>query len=427
MVSTGTDITENQYGKYLESRLIFHDENCLAKGYKPDIKDILHREKEIDTLMRDLSKALISVTPRNMLVYGKTGTGKTMLLKVLTEQLEKEAPRYNVKVKTVYVKCDKVSTKVGVVKALIGELAMISNKDIKAFNSFDAYFNKFCALANEFNGQLIIILDEIDKLQEPDIINHFARVKESGDLEKNITIIGITNNVKFDEELDARTKSVLGQRDIVFAPYDANQLRDILNKRAESAFLPGVLDEAVIPLCAAYAAQEHGDARKAIELLMYSGNIAEEQHADKVTEKHVYLAKERKESDKITEFIRTLPTQSKLVLAACISNVSRNPQTYTYTGEIYNLYKQMAQEIGIEILTQRRVTDLLNELSIASLLNVVDRSKGRFGRTKEVTVTVSINTAWNTLMKEDRLKNIKLEHVPDRITDVSQASLREFQ
>ncbi len=103
MVSDGIDPTENQFGKYLESRLIFRDENCLAKGYKPEIKDILHREKEIDTLMRDLSKALINVTPRNMLVYGKTGTGKTMLLKVLTEQLEKEAPRHNVKVKTDYV------------------------------------------------------------------------------------------------------------------------------------------------------------------------------------------------------------------------------------------------------------------------------------------------------------------------------------
>ncbi len=428
MVSDGTEVTENQFGKYLESRLIFRDENCLAKGYKPEIKDILHREKEIDVLMRDLSKALINVTPRNMLVYGKTGTGKTMLLKVLTEQLEKEAPRHSVKIKTVYVKCDKVSTKVGVVKALIGDLAMISNRDIKAFNSFDAYFNKFCALANEFNGQLIIILDEIDRLQDLDIINHFARVKESGDLEKNITVIGITNDVKFDENLDPRTKSVLGQRDIMFAPYDANQLRDILNKRAESAFLPCTLDESVIPLCAAFAAQEHGDARKAIQLLMYSGNIAEEQHANKVTEEHVHLAKERKESDKTTEFIRTLPTQSKLVFAACISNVYQNPQTYTYTGEVYNSYKLMAQDIGIEILTQRRVTDLLNELAMASLLNVVDRSKGRFGRTKEVTVAVSINTAWSTLMKDDRLKNIK-SGIPDttRMMEVSQASLRQFQ
>ncbi len=429
MVSDGTEVTENQFGKYLERRMIFRDENCLAKGYKPDIKNILHRENEIDVLMRDLSKALINVTPRNMLVYGKTGTGKTMLLRVLTEQLEKEAPGHHVKIKTVYIKCDKVSTKVGVVKALITDLAMISNRDIKAFNSFDAYFNKFCALANEFNGQLIIILDEIDRLQDLDIINLFARVKESEDLEKNITVIGITNNVRFDEELDARTKSVLGQRDILFPPYDANQLGDILNKRAEIAFLPGVLDETVIPLCAAYAAQEHGDARKAIELLMYSGNIAEEQHVDKVTEKHVCLAKERKESNKTTEFIRTLPTQSKLVFAACISNVSRNPQTYTYTGEVYSSYKQMAQEIGIEILTQRRVTDLLNELSMASLLSVVDRSKGRFGRTKEVMVAVLINKAWNTLMEDDRLKNIKSDHAPPKgleIQGASQAFLKQF-
>ncbi len=428
MVSTGTDMTESQYGKYLKAQMIFRDENRLAKGYKPDIKEILHREKEIDTIMRDLSKALINVTPRNALVYGKTGTGKTMLFMVLTKQLEKEAPAYNVSIKTVYVRCDKVSTKVGVVKALIEELAAMNNKDIKAFNSFDAYFNKFCILANEYKGQLIIILDEIDKLQDINLINIFARVKESGDLEKNITIIGITNDIKFDEKLDPRTKSVLGQRDIIFAPYDANQLRDILYKRAETAFLPSVLENTVIPLCAAFAAQEDGDARKAIELLMYSGNIAEEQHAEKVTEKHVLLAKERKENDKITEFIRTLPTQSKLVLAACIFNISKT-ETFTYTGEVYNLYSQMAHDTGIEILTPRRVTDLLNELSMASILNVVDKSKGRFGRTKEVTIAVPISTAWHILMQDDRINNLKLNYTPKniKIPDVSQASLRQFE
>ncbi len=409
MVSGGTDT--NQYGKYLEKQMVFRDENCLDKGYKPNIEEILHREKEIDTCMRHLSKALSNVPPRNMLVYGKIGTGKTMLLKVLTDQLEKEAPSYNVKIKTIYIMCKAIPTNVGIFKTINDEIEFQINKNkTKTANSFSANFNKFCKLANEFKGQLIIILDEIDKLQDVDIINLFARVKESGYIDRNVTIIGITNNIKFEEKLDPRTKSVLGQRDIIFAPYDANQLRDILNQRAICGFLSGVLDEAVIPLCAAYAAQEHGDARKAIELLMYSGNIAEEQHMDKVTEKHVNLAKDRMENDKVTDLIRTLPTQSKLVMAACISMIFQKQQTYT--GEVYNLYKQMSEEIGIEILTLRRVTDLLSELSMMGLLSAIEISKGRYGRTKEVTISVPIKAAWDTLMNDDRIAPLKREKAP---------------
>jgi cell division control protein 6 len=423
---------ESVFGMCIENQKIFRDENCLDKGYRPELKEILHREAEKAELIPNLSKALKGVTPSNMLVYGKTGTGKTMLLRVLTKQLEKEALEYSFKVKTIHIVCNAIPTNVGVVKELISQLEAelyLNHSDIKSANSFDSYFKKLCILANKYEGQLIIILDEVDKLENDELINNLARAKENEFLDRNIAIIGITNDIKYDEKLDPRTKSVLGQRDIMFSPYNADQLRDILYQRAEKAFNPGVLEDNIIPLCAAYAAQEHGDARKAIELLVYSGNVAEEQHADKVTENHVDLAKERIETDKTTEFIRTLPTQSKLVFAACIFNVSQKPQTCTYTGEVYSSYKQMAQEIGIEVLTQRRVTDLISELGMSSLLNVTEIFKGRYGRTREVTLTIIPSIAWYILMEDDRLKDLERTYTPDKLKmmDINQASLREFQ
>lgn len=427
MVSDGK--TERIFGVCIENQNIFRDEKCLDKGYRPNLNEILHREEEKAELIPNLSKALKGVTPSNTLVYGKTGTGKTMLLRVLTRHLEKEALDYGFKVKTIHIVCNAVPTNVGVIKELIAQLETelhLNHTDIRAANSFDSYLKKFCILANKYEGQLIIILDEIDKLEDDVLINNIARAKENEFLDRNITLIGITNDIKYDEKLDPRTKSVLGQRDIMFSPYNANQLRDILYQRAEKAFNPGVLEDTIIPLCAAYAAQEHGDARKAIELLVYSGNIAEEQHADKVTENHVDLAKERIENDKTTEFIRTLPTHSKLVLAACISNLSQKQQTYT--GEIHNSYKQMAQEIGIEILTQRRLTDLISELAMSSLLNVVEIFKGRYGRTREVTMAITPATAWNILMEDDRLENLKQAYSPKlKIMDANQVSLKKFQ
>jgi hypothetical protein len=79
----------------------------------------------------------------------------------------------------------------------------------------------------------------------------------------------------------------------VFPPYDAPQLCDILKQRADIAFNEGILDEGVIPLCAALAAQEHGDARRALDLLRVSGELADRENAEKVTERHVKMAQEK--------------------------------------------------------------------------------------------------------------------------------------
>jgi cell division control protein 6 len=422
MISGGN---ENIYGIFIDkSSSIFQDENFLDKGYYPNISEILHRGKEMEMYIRHLSKILKNVVPENLFIYGKMGTGKTMVTKVLTAQLEKEASPHGIKVKTVYIHCKTKPTNIGVLKCINDSIGLeISGYKIKTTNSFDAYFSRFCKLAKDYNGYLIIILDEVDNLADPDILNVFARVKESGFLDRNVTIIGITNDVRFDETLDARTRSILSQKDIIFPPYDANQLRDILQQRAELAFKQEVLEDTVLPLCAAYAAHDHGDARKALELLRYSGNIAEEQKENKVTEQHVITAKGLIERDKITEIIRTLPTQLKIVLASCLINLSKETSCKSHTGEIYNTYKDLCTRIGIEITTQRRVTDLISELSTLGIINAVEKSKGRHGRTKEVTLAVTAKVAWSVLMEDYRLISLKDINVFRQVEQNQEAEL----
>jgi cell division control protein 6 len=411
---------------------IFRDEIVLDKGYNPTkISEILHRKKEIEAYMRHLSKALKNIVPGNLFIYGKMGIGKTMVTKVLTSELEKEAMSCGVRVKTIYIHCKAVPTNVGIFRCINNSLGLETNSNkIKTANSFDAYFFKFCKIASEFKGVVIIILDEIDKLKDPDILNLLSRVKESGYLENNICVIGITNDIRFDEKLDARTKSILSETVIIFPPYDANQLRDILSQRAEAAFMPGVLEETVIPLCAAYAAQEHGDARKALELLKISGNIAGERKDKTITEKHVKAALDRIENDKVTELIHTLPTQSKIVLASCIINESESVKSYT--GEIYNRYKECCRQLGVEILTQHRIADLLSELSAVGLINALTISKGRYGRSKEVSLAVTPKSAWSVIMDDYRLNSLrniaeimKIERIKE--TDIAQLNLRSFK
>jgi cell division control protein 6 len=192
----------------------------------------------------------------------------------------------------------------------------------------------------------------------------------------------------------------------VFPPYDANQLQDILQHRAEDAFEGGSLTDGVIPLCSALAAQEHGDARRALDLLRTAGELAERSQAETVEQAHVRKAQEKIELDRVVEVVRTLPTQSKLVLYAIIL-LEQNGVHNINTGEVYNIYTTLCEEIDADDLTQRRVTDLISELDMLGIVNAVVVSKGRYGRTKEISLSVPTEETEAVLISDSRLAELE--------------------
>jgi len=140
--------------------------------------------------------------------------------------------------------------------------------------STSTYYKRLWRVLDTQFEVVLIILDEVDKLDDDDILMQLSRAGEAGKLEScKIGVIGISNKIKYKDRMDERVKSSLCEREFVFPPYDANQLRDIMQARSD-AFKDGVLDSSVIPRAAALAAREHGDARKAIDILRYAGEIA---------------------------------------------------------------------------------------------------------------------------------------------------------
>ncbi len=226
-----------------------------------------------------------------------------------------------------------------------------------------------------------------------------------------MSIIGISNDLKFTEFLDPRVKSSLGEDEIIFPPYNAEQIREILEQRATLAFRPGTLQEGVIPLCAAFAAQEHGDARRALDLLRISGELAERSRSTIVSEDHVRSAREKIEQDRVEEVIKTLPTQSKLVLYSIVLLEELGTRNIT-TSAVYNMYKQLCPVVETDYLTHRRITDLIAELDMLGILHTIVVSKGRYGRTKEITLSVYSGKLKATLQQDYRLKVLSGVNVP---------------
>jgi cell division control protein 6 len=228
--------------------------------------------------------------------------------------------------------------------------------------------------------------------------------------------VGLSNDLKYTEFLDPRVKSSLGEENIIFPPYDAGELQDILKQRVEIAFKPDSIDSDVIPLCSALAAQEHGDARRALDLLRMSAELAERSKSPRITKKHVRLAQNKIEIDRILEVIRTLPTQSKLVLLAILLQEQHNKKTSTNvaitTGEVYEIYKNLSKKARTDKISQRRAADLISELDMLGVITARVISKGRYGRTRDIKVSSSLDDILD-ILKEDEvfeeLSNYKVQ------------------
>ncbi len=392
----------NIFENILTSPKIFKNRDVLRHTYTPD--DLPHRDEQIRMLASILAPALRGETPSNVLIYGKTGTGKTATVKFVGRQLEEMSRKLNVRCMVHYINCELIDTQYRVLASIANALGR--TVPMTGWPT-DQVYEEVKKAIDIREQTVIIVLDEIDKLVKKgdEALYNLSRI--NSELERGrVSIIGISNDLKFKNYLDPRVISSLSEEEIIFPPYNAEQLKDILEQRAKLAFYDGVLDEEVIPYCAALAAQEHGDARKALDLLRVSGEIAEKENADRVTKDHVKKAVKKIESDHIAEAVRTLPTQSKILLFGMVLLTESGYRKFT-TGEVYAVYKGLCRRVGVDALTQRRISDLISELDMLGIINSIVISKGRYGRTREIKLDVPVDDVKRVILEDCRLEALE--------------------
>ena len=387
-------------------RSIFTNKQALKPNYPlRNISDIKHRDEEIRTYYEFLKDAFRGMSPNNIFVYGKPGTGKTILSKWVLEEVIKEAANRDIELCVINVNCEKSKTENAIWQKINDNLPIPEGETRqKIGNSRSKHSVYFEYLINNYTGIVIIVLDEIDKADNPQIINSIIRT-ESENSGNVPCVIGITNDLKLRERFPAHLISVLSENELIVPPYDAEQLAEILKARAEIAFKEGTLDEMIIPLCAAYGAQEHGDARKAIDILRVAGELAEMRKSSIAEESDVKNAKEKIEVDRVIEVVKTLPTQSKAVLIACIYSLASGVESTI--SNVYQIYRRLCIALSIDILTQRRVTDLTNELDQLGVITSTLQYKGRYGRNKKILSISSERSTLEVLLKDFRMQPIE--------------------
>ena len=408
------DSSTGLFKKYLANNKIFRDREVLRHSYRPQI--LPHRKPQIDNVASILAPSLRNETPSNILIYGKTGTGKTACVRYVGSELEKASSNMGTICRFVHLNCEVIDTQYRVLAQIAKNLDgmnEVSSDKIRTHIPMTGWPTDqvYAELKNQLEiggGVLVIVLDEIDKLVKKsgdDTLYNLTRI--NSDLKNSkVSIIGISNDLSFKDFLDPRVLSSLSEEEIVFPPYNAPQLIDILAQRSDAAFVEGAIAEDVIPLCSALAAQEHGDARRALDLLRISGELADRDDSNQITVEHVKQAQAKIETDSMIECIATLPTQSKLILFSMLILEQLGQNIFT-SGEVSRIYQDIAPKIELDVLTHRRITDLISELNMLGVINTRVVSRGRYGRTKEMWFDSNTVKIQEVVLNDPRLNGLK--------------------
>lgn len=369
------------FEQLMSKKTLFKDASVLSPHYIP--KTLPYRETQINEIMSVLSPAVKGQKPRNLIIYGKTGTGKTCCIKKIMEAFETFD-----KAKTYYLNCRIYNSRYRILQKILKNHAPELEK---AGFGLPFLYEKLIELAASNNGvQLVIVLDEVDMVKDLDDLV-YTLTRSNDELKGGgVSIVGISNKLSFKDTLDPRSRSSLYETEMIFPPYTAEQLQKILLQRTEEGFIPNSVDSSAINLTAALTSQESGDARYALKLIGKAGEIADAENKEKITDKEVEAARKRVEIDLTAETINTLPEMHQFVLYA-IADISVSGSKYSrldgmesgflFLGEVYEEYEEICKKQKKRARSTKWYKEYLNDLEMLGLITTTPSGKGIRGHT----------------------------------------------
>ncbi|MFA9418022.1 orc1/cdc6 family replication initiation protein [Natrinema sp. HArc-T2] len=438
--SSSTDPAPTSESKSIEDMLLefdqqdglIRDRSLLDPNHIVEEDRIVGRDAQLQEVTKMLRVALGDNRPPNLFLYGPSGTGKSLITKAVCKNISSICESRDIRFGTVEVNCQDLDTLGVAVYELASRAAAEAGVDVEVPKHGVATKEKWDELyriVNENFDSAVFVLDELDMLvgrrdkQEPAfsrLLYQLSRAGANNELTAHISVVAISNDTKMMEAVGSRALSSFTPEDVHFDDYDANQLQSILRRR-QDAFYEDVLDDDVIPLAAAFAAQTHGDARKAIDLMRVAGELAEREGDERVREEHVRKAQDKVEKNRVLEVVRGISTQKKLCLYATATVAAEADDESARSTTGYRVYQFLTDAIGAEQYHQETYVNKMKEMTTYSLVDFERRSHGpSSGMFLEFQFGERPDTILETIREDSRLDMVSA----DEVTSVVKAQVR---
>ena len=370
----------------IRDRRFLDDEQLIRSEQFTVLKAIFDgdvRDREIRELSSHFAPVFRNDHPIHLSLLGKSGTGKTVSMRYFLSMLQDLCAKQDIDLR--YIHLD-LSTPKPCFRAL-NDLAcyLKAAKRYKKGISLDELMCRIEEKLVSYRGYFVLFVDEVDHVRRDfDAFIKFLVKRLPQKISAKLVLIFSSNKLNWQDPIDPRIKSFLKVNELVFEPYNALDLRKILTIRVNKALNPKLVQDGVVEKLSAISSRNHGDARKAVELLSKSAHLAEKAGTE-ITINTVDQAQEEIEQDKYLALIRNSPHQLQAALLAIITASGTRQRTLN-TGDAYQAYRLFCDKIDLHTLTQRAFSDLVSELDMYGFIQARVFSRGRYGRTKEINV-----------------------------------------
>ncbi len=414
----GSKSIEEMLLDFDEQQSLIRNRSLLNPNEVVEEERIVGRDEQLTQVTKMLRVAIGDNRPPNLFLYGPSGTGKSLIINAVCKNIGRLCDNRGIRFGVIEMNCQDIGTLGSAVYELARKVADEADVPLEVPQhgvSTKEKWRELYRLVNQNYDTVVFVLDELDMLvgrRDKDqpafsrLLYQLSRAGSSNDITAQVSIAAITNDTKMLESVGSRALSSFTPEDVHFDDYDANQLRAILHHR-EDAFYDDVLEDDVIPLAAAFAAQTHGDARKAIDLMRVAGDLAEREGADRVTEQHIRKAQDKVERNRVLEVTRGISTQKKLCLyaTAAVANESGNSSARSTTG--YQVYRFLTDTLDTDQYHQETYVNKMKELTTYSIVESERKSHGpSSGMFIEFTFNEQPETIMETLREDSRLGDL---------------------
>lgn len=326
----------NYFSETGEGPSIIAKEEVLLPDYVPD--SVLYRHSELQEISDSIKPMLKKHRGHNLFIHGPSGTGKTLCIKYLIEQLEKHSSS----VLPVYVNCWKDYTRMAVYNRITEKMKLpLPRRGLAT----DEIFDRITSYMENYEKPVMMVLDEMDGLKSSELLYSLGRTEKVV-----FGIIGISNDKRAVASLDARIRSSLRFSTMEFREYSSEQLFGIIRGRAERGLVPGSYNERILKKIA--QSIERGSARIAIEVLWKSARIAEKKEKKTIDSEDLEKALENLSFYKKTE--HNLSEEEKLIIEILENGPLKSKEIYRLFSEKMKLSDRQIRNY-LDLLEKKKI------------------------------------------------------------------------